>query len=153
MADEHAPNAWLRDEQQRDDEPAFTAADFDPTSLDTFIEVDVCEARLILTGPGGEAYELACDVDGPHDEHEALVRWKDVATKPVTCLVPLQLHGGVFEPCTLRGAHTIHVSEHGYYRWDDAGTLLPTPHFADPEFARLYEQDPRGQFEWKPEGR
>lgn len=36
--------------------------------------------------------------------------------------------------------HTTHVSDRGYYRWDDAGRLIHTPHWASEEFAALYAQ-------------
>jgi hypothetical protein len=49
-----------------------------PAAFDTFEPVDVCDARLTVNGA---AYELVCEVEGAHDEHEATLRWK---TKPVT---------------------------------------------------------------------
>lgn len=46
--------------------------------------------------------------------------------------------GDRIERCRVTRPHAIHESAHGYYRWDDTGTLVPTPHWSTPEFAALY---------------
>jgi hypothetical protein len=53
-----------------------------PAAFDTFEAVDVCDARLTLTAVNGAAYELLCEVEGGHDEHEATLRWKTEPDEP-----------------------------------------------------------------------
>lgn len=47
--------------------------------------------------------------------------------------------GDPIERCRVIRPHHVHESAHGFYRWNDVGELVPTPHFSSPEFAALYE--------------
>lgn len=59
--------------------------EFDPTALDGFTSVEgsVCPETLsVYLDPVGPPMELACEVDGEHDEHEATLRWLPPAESP-----------------------------------------------------------------------
>lgn len=97
----------------------------------------------------------------PSDE-EIIARLRDIvdnspyahnqAAGHVPCLFTMSLDGQRVEWCRIDAGspHRIHVSWAGYYRWDDNGILLETPHWASDDFCRLYADDPTGQTLYRP---
>jgi hypothetical protein len=77
--------------------------------------------------------------------------WEPAGHVPCLFTMPLDSDGRV-EWCRIDAGrpHHIHVSTSGVYRWDDNGTVVPTPHIASPAFDQLYRDDPEGQKPWQP---
>lgn len=69
------------------------------------------------------------------------------------CLFTMPLDEGRAEWCRIDGGrpHRIHVSNHGVYRWNDRGELIPTPRHGTPAFEIFYRAHPDGQGDYRQE--